>query len=57
MKTLVVHRGITEFTVRVVGVVRVGLLTRLAVLATYTGGGRGTFRNNTEAGFPYIPCV
>lgn len=34
LETLVLVRGITEFTVRVVGVLIVGLLTRLAVLAT-----------------------
>lgn len=33
-ETLVLVRGITVFTVKVVGVVIVGLLTRLAVLAT-----------------------
>lgn len=32
---LVLVRGITVFTVRVVGVLIVGLLTRLAVLATW----------------------
>lgn len=34
LETLVLVRGITVFTVRVVGVLIVGLLTRLAVLAT-----------------------
>lgn len=34
LETLVLVRGITVFTVKVVGVVIVGLLTRLAVLAT-----------------------
>lgn len=34
--TLVLVRGITGFTVRVVDVLMVGLLTRLAVLATWT---------------------
>lgn len=35
LETLVLVRGITVFTVRVVGVLIVGLLTRLAVLATW----------------------
>lgn len=35
LETLVLVRGITGFTVRVVGVLIVGLLTRLAVLATW----------------------
>lgn len=35
LETLVLVRGITAFTVRVVGVLIVGLLTRLAVLATW----------------------
>lgn len=34
LETLVLVRGITVFTVSVVGVFIVGLLTRLAVLAT-----------------------
>lgn len=36
---LVLVRGITGFTVRVVGVVIVGLLSRLAVLATWAKEG------------------
>lgn len=36
VETLVLVRGITGFTVRVVDVLMVGLLTRLAVLATWT---------------------
>lgn len=36
LETLVLVRGITVFTVRVVGVLMVGLLTRLAVLATWS---------------------
>lgn len=38
-ETLVLVRGITVFTVRVVGVLIVGLLTKLAVLATWTTEG------------------
>lgn len=36
LETLVLVRGITVFTVRVVGVLMVGLFTRLAVLATWS---------------------
>lgn len=42
LETLVLVRGITVFTVSVVGVFIVGLLTRLAVLATWATETRGT---------------
>lgn len=48
LETLVLVRGITGFTVRVVDVLIVGLLTRLAVLATW--------ETEAEGGLNERPC-
>lgn len=45
---LVLVRGITGFTVRVVGVVIVGLLSRLAVLATWAKEGEFKYKSKDK---------